>query len=69
MEEAGLSDYEDAAGNLFSRREGSNPETPAVLIGYHVDPVYDGGNFDGLLSYGPAWSPREGCAVSYNPLY
>ena len=41
MEEAGLSDYEDAAGNPSSRREGSSPETPAVLIGCRVDPVYD----------------------------
>src|SRR5215207_10051595 len=49
MEEAGLSVREDAAGNLFGRREGSKPETPAVLIGSHVDSVYNGGNFDGPL--------------------
>jgi allantoate deiminase len=49
MEEAGLSVREDAAGNLFGRREGSNPESPAVLIGSHVDSVYNGGNFDGPL--------------------
>src|SRR4028118_313985 len=49
MEEAGLSVYEDSAGNLFGRREGSDPEAPAVLVGSHVDSVYNGGNFDGPL--------------------
>ena len=49
MEEAGLSVYEDAAGNLFGRREGIDPDLPAVLIGSHVDSVYSGGNFDGPL--------------------
>src|SRR5919199_2416968 len=49
MEEAGLSVYEDAAGNLFGRREGRDPESPAVLVGSHVDSVYSGGNFDGPL--------------------
>jgi allantoate deiminase len=49
MEEAGLSVYEDAAGNLFGRRAGIDPDLPAVLIGSHVDSVYSGGNFDGPL--------------------
>jgi allantoate deiminase len=49
MEEAGLSVREDAAGNLFGRREGRAPEAPTVLIGSHVDSVYNGGNFDGPL--------------------
>ena len=49
MEEAGLSVREDAAGNLFGRREGSDPDVPAVLVGSHVDSVYEGGNFDGPL--------------------
>ncbi len=49
MEEAGLSVYEDAVGNLFGRREGRNAEAPAVLIGSHIDSVYNGGNFDGPL--------------------
>ena len=49
MEEAGLSVYEDAAGNLFGRREGSGRGSPAVLVGSHVDSVYSGGNFDGPL--------------------
>ena len=49
MEEAGLAVREDAAGNLFGRREGADPDAPAVLVGSHVDSVYEGGNFDGPL--------------------
>lgn len=49
MEEAGLAVYEDAVGNLFGRREGRDAGAPAVLIGSHVDSVYNGGNFDGSL--------------------
>ena len=49
MEEAGLSVYEDAIGNLFGRREGRDPEAPVVLMGSHIDSVYTGGNFDGPL--------------------
>jgi len=49
MEEAGLAVREDAAGNLFGRREGRDPEAPAVLVGSHVDSVLNGGDFDGPL--------------------
>lgn len=49
MDEAGLSVYEDAAGNLIGRRAGKDPHAPVVLVGSHVDSVYDGGNFDGPL--------------------
>ena len=49
MREAGLAVREDAAGNLFGRREGRNPEAPAVLVGSHVDSVMNGGDFDGPL--------------------
>jgi allantoate deiminase len=49
MEDAGLAVREDAAGNLFGRREGKAPNAPAVLVGSHVDSVYEGGNFDGPL--------------------
>lgn len=47
MEQAGLAVDEDAMGNLFGRREGRNPQAPAVLIGSHVDSVVNGGMFDG----------------------
>jgi allantoate deiminase len=49
MQEAGLTVREDAAGNLFGRREGGVSDAPAVLMGSHVDSVYNGGDFDGLL--------------------
>ena len=49
MEEAGLSVREDAVGNLFGRREGRDPDDPVVLVGSHLDSVYNGGNFDGPL--------------------
>ena len=49
MREAGLAVREDAAGNLFGRREGKNPGAPAVLVGSHVDSVMNGGDFDGPL--------------------
>jgi len=49
MQDAGLAVREDAAGNLFGRREGRDPEAPAVLIGSHVDSVMNGGDFDGPL--------------------
>ena len=49
MEEAGLSVREDAAGNLLGRREGRDPDAPSVIVGSHVDSVYNGGDFDGPL--------------------
>src|SRR3712207_2227645 len=49
MREAGLFVREDAAGSLFGRREGRNPGSSAVLVGSHVDSVYNGGDFDGPL--------------------
>lgn len=49
MKEAGLSVREDAVGNIIGRREGRNPEAPAVVTGSHVDSVYNGGIFDGAL--------------------
>ncbi len=49
MQEAGLRVREDAAGNLFGRSEGRDPDAPAVLVGSHVDSVYEGGDFDGPL--------------------
>ncbi|USG64485.1 Zn-dependent hydrolase [Brevibacillus ruminantium] len=49
MLEAGLSVREDAVGNLIGRWEGRNPEAPVVLVGSHIDSVFNGGNFDGPL--------------------
>ena len=49
MKEAGLAVREDEVGNLIGRREGENPNAPAVLIGSHLDSVFNGGVFDGSL--------------------
>ncbi|KYD25864.1 hydantoinase/carbamoylase family amidase [Geobacillus sp. FSL W8-0032] len=49
MREAGLAVHEDAAGNVIGRKEGTNREASVVLIGSHLDSVYNGGRFDGPL--------------------
>ncbi len=49
MEQAGMTVREDAVGNLIGRKEGRRKETPAVLIGSHIDTVPNGGKFDGAL--------------------
>lgn len=49
MNEAGLSVRIDAFGNVIGRREGNDPQLPAVLVGSHTDSVPEGGNFDGVI--------------------
>jgi acetylornithine deacetylase/succinyl-diaminopimelate desuccinylase-like protein len=49
MREAGLEVERDAAGNLFGRLRGRNPELPEVWTGSHLDSVPAGGLFDGAL--------------------
>src|SRR6056297_327331 len=39
--------YEDAAGSLVARREGTDKDAPVVMIGSHFDSVKNGGHFDG----------------------
>lgn len=48
MKAAGLTVREDAAGNIYGRREGADPGAPALVIGSHFDSVRYGGNFDGM---------------------
>ena len=48
MKAAGLAVHEDAAGNIYGRREGTDPDAPALVIGSHFDSVKFGGNFDGM---------------------
>lgn len=47
-EAAGCSLRVDPFGNMFARREGSDPEAPAVLMGSHLDSQPTGGRFDGV---------------------
>jgi allantoate deiminase len=49
MREAGLATSRDAAGNLFGRLAGRDPELPEVWTGSHLDSVPAGGRFDGAL--------------------
>lgn len=49
MRGAGLQPRIDAAGNIFSRRDGSANTLQPILFGSHIDSVPNGGNFDGDL--------------------
>ena len=49
MEAAGLSTWQDAAGNQWGRREGRTPGLPALVLGSHLDTVPDAGSYDGML--------------------
>ena len=46
-QEAGCTVRVDAIGNVFARREGSEPGLPAVATGSHIDTQPTGGKFDG----------------------
>ena len=48
MEAAGLAVRVDAAGNVFGRRDGTEPGRAAVASGSHYDSVVHAGAFDGL---------------------
>jgi N-carbamoyl-L-amino-acid hydrolase len=45
--EAGLAITVDQIGNVFMRREGSNPSLPPIVTGSHIDTQPTGGKFDG----------------------
>jgi N-carbamoyl-L-amino-acid hydrolase len=48
-EEAGLTVTVDMMGNIFGRREGSDPTLAPVMAGSHLDTQSPGGKFDGVL--------------------
>ncbi|MED5297024.1 MAG: Zn-dependent hydrolase [Pseudomonadota bacterium] len=45
----GMSVRIDAIGNIVARREGSEPDLPAVMTGSHIDTQPTGGKFDGCF--------------------
>lgn len=47
--EAGLAVSVDPIGNIFGRREGTQPGLPPVFVGSHIDTQSPGGKFDGVL--------------------
>lgn len=49
LEALGLSVRVDQIGNVFGRREGTDPDADPVLIGSHLDSQPYGGRFDGQL--------------------
>ncbi|MFG2743936.1 Zn-dependent hydrolase [Streptomyces chartreusis] len=49
MEEAGLAVRVDRMGNIYGRREGTDPTAAPVLTGSHIDSVVTAGAFDGCL--------------------
>lgn len=44
----GLEISMDQCGNVIARREGKNKDLPPVLMGSHLDTVYQGGKYDGV---------------------
>ena len=48
-EPLGLHLERDAIGNMFLRREGTDPNAAAVAFGSHLDTVPTGGRFDGIF--------------------
>ena len=48
-QEQGFAAFQDEIGNLFVRREGSEPRLAAVLTGSHLDSQPKGGRFDGAF--------------------
>src|SRR5690606_20132667 len=48
-DEAGLSMGVDKMGNMFARREGTDPSLPPVYVGSHLDTQPTGGKYAGVL--------------------
>jgi len=46
---AGMSMGVDAMGNMFARREGTDPDALPVYVGSHLDTQPTGGKYDGVL--------------------
>ncbi len=48
-EEAGMTMGVDEIGNMFARREGTDPDALPVYVGSHLDTQPTGGKYDGVL--------------------
>lgn len=48
-EKAGLDMRVDSMGNMFARREGTDPDALPVYVGSHLDTQPTGGKYDGVL--------------------
>ncbi|PPC78682.1 allantoate amidohydrolase [Pokkaliibacter plantistimulans] len=49
MQQAGMSTWQDQAGNQWGRYEGSEAGAKALIIGSHLDTVPNAGRYDGML--------------------
>lgn len=49
MREVGMTTRQDAAGNQIGRLAASDPASPALMLGSHLDTVPDAGRFDGIV--------------------
>jgi N-carbamoyl-L-amino-acid hydrolase len=49
VEKAGCKLAIDTMGNMFARREGTDPKLPPVMVGSHLDTQPTGGKYDGVL--------------------
>ncbi|MBA8990970.1 allantoate deiminase [Curtobacterium pusillum] len=49
MRDAGLRTWQDAAGNLHGRVDGSTSDARTLLLGSHLDTVVDAGRYDGIV--------------------
>lgn len=48
-QKAGATLAVDTMGNMFARREGTDPKLPPVMVGSHLDTQPTGGRYDGVL--------------------
>jgi ureidoglycolate amidohydrolase len=48
-EQVGLAVRQDPIGNIFARWKGSDPNSPAVGTGSHIDAIPNAGKFDGVV--------------------
>lgn len=49
MEQAGMTTWQDAVGNICGRYEGEREGAQAILLGSHLDTVRNAGRYDGML--------------------
>lgn len=49
MTEAGMTTWQDAAGNQWGRYNAGHTNAPRLIIGSHLDTVPNGGKYDGML--------------------
>ena len=46
---AGMASWQDAAGNIWGRYRGSDPNAGTLILGSHLDTVVNAGKYDGIL--------------------